>query len=665
MAMANGAADPMPVLVETLSKLQDVIGATNFCLPQIVVVGYQTSGKTSVIESLVGKNFLPRGTGMKTQTPIFVRMHQAPAGTEEYVVFRADSHNQNEMTFRKPDEVCAEIEKRTEMMTKKSKNINKEPIQLDFHSPDYVTLQFIDLPGFTKIALPGQDPDIEQQILDLNLPYIKNPETIILAIQDATQDLATSEGLKHALSEGFDPNGDRTIGVLTKLDSLTSVSQRKSVAEILQNKTKPLKLGYYGVVNKTQQEIDDKQETSGENERNTIKQAEFKRLKSNIGIKVLQQKLVKVLAEKVKKLLPTLKQESENELRYIENKQKDLGLTSDAVVDFDHLIIKLTELAISKIKINLEGHDVRVDSEELNTGFILNEMLKRGAVEASRAARQTESVHDFLARLVENLRKVHGIRDHIFNSDLALEIGVAILTENYRKPFKDLLQETSTELNKNVIKALDATLGNYPHFKDLVQDILLNEVEVNKSKAEEYLDVQVDIHKRFINSEHQEFGKLNQHLKKDGIRYKNKNDIWFKETIPTSAENTDADGDIEADKDNALKGAVDTVAKLDSSSSAVPGQGMAARAARGFVEKLQMQKGEINKEMHTNRLPSKIEYEAVMHTGLCLDYMEIVDKALVDEVPKIFVMTLVKWTIDFLTGGKHIFSYRTLYECLP
>ena len=78
---------------------------------------------------------------------------------------------------------------------------------------------------------------------------------------------------------------------------------------------------------------------------------------------------------------------------------------------------------------------------------------------------------------------------------------------------------------------------------------------------------------------------------------------------------------------------------------------MAARAARGFVEKLQMQKGESNEGVHTNRLPSEIEYEAVMHTGLCLDYMEIVDKALVDEVPKIFVMTLVKWTIDFLTGG--------------
>ena len=107
--MANGAADPMTVLVEALSKLQDVIGATNFCLPQMAVVGNQTAGKSSVIESLVGKNFLPRGTGMKTPTPIFVRMHQAPAGTEEYVVFKADSHNQNEMTFIHFDQVLSLI----------------------------------------------------------------------------------------------------------------------------------------------------------------------------------------------------------------------------------------------------------------------------------------------------------------------------------------------------------------------------------------------------------------------------------------------------------------------------------------------------------------------------------------------------------------------------
>ena len=118
---------------------------------------------------------------------------------------------------------------------------------------------------------------------------MRDPETIILVIHDATQDLANSEALKHALSEDIDPDGDRTIGVLTKLDSLTSVTNRQSVAEILKNKTRPLKLGYFGVVNRTQEELDDGQEASDENEKNTLKQTEFRRLKANIGIDVLRQ----------------------------------------------------------------------------------------------------------------------------------------------------------------------------------------------------------------------------------------------------------------------------------------------------------------------------------------------------------------------------------------
>ena len=142
---------------------------------------------------------------------------------------------------------------------------------------------------------------------------------------------------------------------------------------------------------------------------------EFQGLEANLGIDELQQCLVKVLAEKVKKLLPAKKEEKENELRQIENQMRQLGLNSHQEDNFDALIIKLVQGAISKITINLVGHDVRVDSEELNTGYNLNRMLKRGVVEASKEARQTESFDDFHKRLVENIQKDHGIRDHIFN----------------------------------------------------------------------------------------------------------------------------------------------------------------------------------------------------------------------------------------------------------
>jgi len=296
----------------------------------------------------------------------------------------------------------------------------------------------------------------------------------------------------------------------------------------------------------------------------------------------------------------------------------------------------------------LEGFDVRVDTENLNTGFKLNDMIKQGAVEASKSARQKESVEEFHEKLVTNLQKIRGVRDTIFPDQLVLEIGVAILVENFRIPFKNLLYKCSSFLTNNVIAALDLTLGDFPNFKDEVQSILLKDMEHNKVKAEEYLDVQIDIHKRFINSEHEEFSKLNKQLRKKGIRYGNNFDLWFKENIPKPTANNDTTSDTGESEDDYEDSFIDSA--IDVASVVDPEVGVfkkAVKKVRGFVERLQSSG---NNEVHTNKLPSTKEDEAMLHMDLCLDYMEIVDKALVDEVPKIFVMMLVMKTIDFLNG---------------
>ena len=106
--------------------------------------------------------------------------------------------------------------------------------------------------------MDGQDEDIVKKILDLNLQYMKDPNTIILAIQDGTQDIGNSEALTNALREDVDPEGKRTVGVLTKLDLLGSSSNKERVARVLENKTKHLELGYFGVVNRSQEDIDNK-----------------------------------------------------------------------------------------------------------------------------------------------------------------------------------------------------------------------------------------------------------------------------------------------------------------------------------------------------------------------------------------------------------------------
>jgi replication fork clamp-binding protein CrfC len=87
---------------------------------------------------------------------------------------------------------------------------------LRIFSPNVLTLTLVDLPGLTKVPVGDQPRDIERQIKDMLVKYISKPNAIILAVTAANTDLANSDGLK--LARDVDPDGTRTIGVLTKVD---------------------------------------------------------------------------------------------------------------------------------------------------------------------------------------------------------------------------------------------------------------------------------------------------------------------------------------------------------------------------------------------------------------------------------------------------------------
>ena len=94
--------------------------------------------------------------------------------------------------------------------------ISKKPISLKVYSPHVLNLTLVDLPGLTKVPIGDQPSDIEDQVREMILDYIRPSNTIILAVTPANQDLANSDALK--LARHVDKEGDRTIGVITKLD---------------------------------------------------------------------------------------------------------------------------------------------------------------------------------------------------------------------------------------------------------------------------------------------------------------------------------------------------------------------------------------------------------------------------------------------------------------
>lgn len=223
-------------MIEIRSILQTIGQSETLVLPSIVVIGSQSSGKSSVLEAIVGHEFLPKGSNMVTRRPIELTLVNTPDSSAEYGEFPAlglgkitdfssIQRTLTELNLAVPDSEC----------------VSDDPIQLTISSPYVPDLSLIDLPGYIQVVGQGQPLELKQKISDLCDKYIQ-PPNIILAISAADVDLANSTALR--ASRRVDPRGERTIGVVTKMD-LVDPSRGLS---ILNDQKYPLRLGYVGVV---------------------------------------------------------------------------------------------------------------------------------------------------------------------------------------------------------------------------------------------------------------------------------------------------------------------------------------------------------------------------------------------------------------------------------
>ncbi|KAK8531732.1 hypothetical protein V6N12_053195 [Hibiscus sabdariffa] len=215
-------------------------------LPSVAVVGGQSSGKSSVLESIVGRDFLPRGSGIVTRRPLVLQLHKTDGESQEYAEFL----HMPKRRFTDFGAVRHEIQEETDRVTGRTKQISPVPIHLSIYSPNVVNLTLIDLPGLTKVAVEGQPETIAQDIETMVRSYVEKPNSIILAISPANQDIATSDAIK--LAREVDPSGDRTFGVLTKLDLM---DKGTNALDVLEGRSYRLQHPWVGIVNRSQADI--------------------------------------------------------------------------------------------------------------------------------------------------------------------------------------------------------------------------------------------------------------------------------------------------------------------------------------------------------------------------------------------------------------------------
>ncbi|PJF19611.1 Mgm1p [Paramicrosporidium saccamoebae] len=223
-------------MIEVRNILKSAEMDNTLNLPSIVVIGSQSSGKSSVLESIVGHEFLPKGNNMVTRRPLELTLVNSPTCTRDFAVF-----NQLEtgpvFDFSKVQQTLTDLN----LAVPEDQWISPKPIELTIYSKNVPDLSLVDLPGYIQINNRNQPPILRDRIAQLCEQYIKQ-DNIILAVCPADVDLANAEALK--ASRAVDPEGLRTIGVITKLDLVDP----EYSAHLIQNEDYPLRLGYVGVV---------------------------------------------------------------------------------------------------------------------------------------------------------------------------------------------------------------------------------------------------------------------------------------------------------------------------------------------------------------------------------------------------------------------------------
>lgn len=241
-ADAMAKDDQMMVLTKKMIEIRNILSrvgqSSTLTLPSIVVIGSQSSGKSSVLEAIVGHEFLPKGINMVTRRPIELTLINTPDSTAEYGEFpdlglgkisdfSSIQRTLTELNQAVPDSQC----------------VSDDPIRLSISSPNIPDLSLIDLPGYIQVVGQNQPLELKQRISELCDKYIQ-PPNVILAISAADVDLANSTALR--ASRRVDPRGERTIGVITKMDLIDP----SRGASLLGDKQYPLRLGYIGVISR-------------------------------------------------------------------------------------------------------------------------------------------------------------------------------------------------------------------------------------------------------------------------------------------------------------------------------------------------------------------------------------------------------------------------------
>ncbi|XP_026095870.1 dynamin-2 isoform X2 [Carassius auratus] len=488
----------MEDLIPLINKLQDAFSSIgqscNLDLPQIAVVGGQSAGKSSVLENFVGRDFLPRGSGIVTRRPLILQLVNNKAEYAEFLHCKGRK-------FVDFDEVRQEIEAETDRITGSNKGISPIPINLRVYSPHVLNLTLIDLPGMTKVAVGDQPPDIEHQIRDMILQFITRESCLILAVTPANTDLANSDALK--VAKEVDPQGLRTIGVITKLDLMDEGTDAR---DILENKLLPLRRGYIGVVNRSQKDIDGRKDIRAAlaaERKFFLSHPSYRHMAERMGTPHLQKTLNQQLTNHIRDTLPGLRSKLQSQLLSLEKEVEEYkNFRPDDPTRKTKALLQMVQQFGVDFEKRIEGSGDQVDTAELSGGARINRIFhERFPFELVKIVFDEKELRREISHAIKN---VHGVRTGLFTPDLAFEAIVKKQIIKLKEPCLKCIDLVIQELI-NTVRQCTNKLGSYPRLREETERIVTTYVREREGKTKDQVLLLIDIELSYINTNHEDF----------------------------------------------------------------------------------------------------------------------------------------------------------------
>ena len=498
MSKDTGDDDKDNVLFKKLRKLINLIDQLRDCgvneyikLPRICSLGTQSSGKSSVLESIVGLDFLPRGDGVVTRRPLELRLCHINSG-QPWAVFE----ERKGVKFTDFVKVRETIEALTDEVCKTNKNIIDKPIVLNVYSQTCPDLTLVDLPGVTRVPIGDQPKNIEQITKDMARRYVEDPLTIILCVIAANSDIATSDGLM--LAKDIDVAGTRTLGVLTKLDIMDAGTDAKKV---LMNEEIPLKLGYVGVKNRSKQDLNNKisMAETQRKEREFFKtHPVYKNLPAgHLGTEVLINKLTKIYFRIIRENLPRIVKAINDRVKTAEEELQGLGqpMPTDDAGKMSMLWNMINEYCDVFRKV-LQGkyNNKRVNFLEGEGGFKIKILYKKLLEEFTGDYKATAGYTDENINYALTIHEGDSIPG--FPSVDAFIYLLRPQLEKLKDPIEECFQEVFQYLDFLSGKIMEKTFTRFPQaindMTDLVSNYLMEERDKTKYLIDSVVDMEIN-----------------------------------------------------------------------------------------------------------------------------------------------------------------------------